>query len=103
MKVSTGQTINEVVASLDPQNNNPIVPTTFTSSVYYNGVELSGASVIFTILDTSKGLYNAAWTTGDQYGDYQMYAKNDNTNVVYISDVFETIPGGGLTTVYVGI
>lgn len=103
MKVSTGQTINEVIASLNPQNNNPVVPTTFDTSIYYNGVELTGATVMFSLLDVSKGLYKASWDIGGQYGNYQMYAKNNSTEVVYISEVFEAIPGGGLTTIYVGI
>ena len=79
MKIRTGQTIYEAVLSLDT-NNNPISAATFTTALYNNGQNINSV-INISLTDNIKAVFAMSWSA-ETFGNYQMYAKNDITNVI---------------------
>lgn len=100
MNANTGETIYEQVLSFDVDNN-PVVPTTFDYTLYYNNIVFSGGNVQYSLTDISRGMFTFSWSA-ETYGNYQLYVKNNSTNVIFISDTVNIIPVVD-TNIYIGI
>lgn len=101
--INTGYTVNEVVIFLD-DNNNPIITTGFTTSMYYNGLLDLDTNINFNLADITKGLYYYSWSAAS-YGMYQLYVQCPVNNIIYISDAYIVSPLSASTPnvdVYVG-
>lgn len=102
MKFGTGQTIYDIVASVDVYNN-PVSGATFNTEVLKNGSIYTGVTVNLYLADAENGLFTSNWS-GDTTGDYQLFYKNNITNVLYISNIVYIRPDSELSTnVYIGL
>ena len=102
MAIGTGQTVYEQIISVD-HDNNIVIPATFDTEMYRNGAIYSAMTIDMSLSDASKGVYTASWSASTT-GEYQMYAKNDSTNVIFISDNIIVKSDEELsTTIYIGI
>jgi len=101
MKIETGETVYESIVSVDT-NNNPISATTLTTHLFNDGVLYTGSSINVSLTDAENAIFTASWSAGT-YGHYQLYAKNDVTNLIYMSDVYFVVPDDAEVTVYVGL
>ena len=55
--------------------------------------------------DENQGLYNISWSAYT-FGTHQLYAENNNVNVVYVSEIYNVKPDNevdNITNVYVGL
>lgn len=102
MNVKTGQTIYEDILSLDADNN-PLTGTTFDIVTTNNGAIYTGVTVDISLTDGTRGLYLASWSA-DTSGDYQIYLKNNLSNVIFISDIVNVLPDSAFDqTIYIGL
>jgi len=102
MNVGTGQTVYEQIISLDVDNN-PVTGATFDTVMYRDGVSYTGATISIVLSDPARGMFTASWSAATT-GDYQMYAKNNITSVVFIADNISVVSDSQLSTnVYIGI
>jgi hypothetical protein len=103
MKIKTGQTIYESIVSID-MNNNPISAATLTTYLYKNGIICTESSVDISLTDAINAIFTASWSAVS-YGSYQLYSKNNTTNIIYISDVYFVVPDDDEVdaVVYVGL
>ena len=102
MNVGTGQTVYEQIISLDCDNN-PVTGATFDTAMYQNGNVYTGITVSVALTDSAIGVFTTSWSAST-VGDYQMYAKNNNTSVVFISnDVYVKSDRDLDTNVYIGL
>jgi hypothetical protein len=100
MNVNVGEIVYEQILSLDVDNN-PITGATFDSVLYYNNSTYTGTSPSYALTDGSRGIFTFSWS-GDVFGQYQLYVKNNSTNVIFVSDVVE-IGSTSDTTIYIGL
>lgn len=102
MKIKTGQTVFESILSVDADNN-PISATTFDISTIKDGVTYMGLSVQITLIDDIRGVFSALWSA-ETIGEYQIYIKNNSTNVVFISDSVSVLPDNAFeNNIYIGL
>jgi len=102
MKIFTGQTIYETIVSVDT-NNNPVSAATLTTILYKNGTAYTESSVSVSLTDVTNAIFTVSWSAVS-YGNYQLYSKNETTNLIYTSDVYLAVPDDEETaTVYVGL
>ncbi len=102
MKIGTGKTVYDVIFSLD-NNNNPVTATTFDIGVYKDGMPETGVTVNMLLSDASTGAFSSYWTAST-VGDYQVFYKNDVTNVVFVTETYNVLPDDEISTnVYVGL
>jgi hypothetical protein len=102
MNIGTGTTVYEQIISLDADNN-PVSGATFDTLMYRNGTSYTGLTVTMALSDASRGVFTASWSATTT-GDYQLYAKNNITSVVFIADNIAVKPDSELSTnVYIGI
>jgi hypothetical protein len=102
MNFRTGETIYEQVMSLG-FDNNPVTGTTFDSVLYLNNQIFSGYSQAYSLTDSARGVFTFSWSS-DTIGIYQLYVKNIQTNVIFVSDIVNVRPDSEFdTTVYVGL
>jgi len=87
MSIRTGETYIENIMSLDVDNN-PISGATFDVFSIKDGVEYTGITVTISLVDGTRGIFSASWSASTT-GDYQFYIKNNNTNVVFLSNVVD--------------
>lgn len=90
MNLRTGQTVYQNILSFDADNN-PVSSATFDISIIKDGVSYTGLTVNISLVDDVRGIFSASWSA-DTTGDYQIYAKNDITNVVFLSDIVNIKP-----------
>lgn len=101
-KFGTGQTIQDIVLSVNNENE-PVTGATFTTTVYKSGVIDTGTTINMVLSDPSTGAFYSSWTAST-VGDYQVLYKNDSTNVLYITDVYNVVADEFLSTnVFVGL
>lgn len=100
MNAIIGEMIYEQVMSLDVDNN-PVTGATFDALLYLDNTIYSGGNLFYVLTDDSRGVFTFSWSA-DTYGAYQLYAKNNSTNVVFLSDVVEVKPGAD-TNIYIGL
>ena len=101
-KLGTGQTIYDMIMSVD-NNNNPVTAATFSIDVFKNGMTATGVTVNISLTDPSIGAYSSAWSA-NTVGDYQLYYKNDVTDVIFVTDNYKIVDDEDLgTNVYIGL
>ena len=100
MNVYTGETVYEQVLSLD-SDNNPISATTFDYQLFLNDAPFSGGSINYSLTDPIRAIFTFSWST-DIFGSYQLYVKNNVTNVIFISDTVN-VGLGLMPDIYVGL
>ena len=102
MEIRTGQTIYENIVSVDADNN-PISATTFDIVTYEDGALFYGILISVNLIDDSRGLFSASWSA-DTTGEYQMYFKNNSTNVIFMSDSVSVLPDSAFeNNIYIGL
>ncbi len=102
MFIGTGQTIYEQIISIDVDNN-PVTGATFDTAMYRNGFLYTGITIGITLSDADRGVFIADWSAST-VGDYQMYVKNNDTSVIFISDNVIVKSDEELSTnVYIGL
>lgn len=98
----TGQTIYEQIVSVDTQNN-PESGATFTSLVFKNGVVFTGLAPTITLTHAPTAVFTSSWSA-ETIGDYQIYYKNNITNVIYMSEMHKIKPDSEFDqTIYIGL
>lgn len=102
MKIITGQTIHELIMSVDA-NNNPISAATLTTLLYKDGNVYTESQVEVFLTDEENAIFTASWSAAS-CGSYQLYSKNETTKLLYMSDVYYVISDDDeLAIVYVGL
>lgn len=102
MQARTGQTIIENFMSLDADNN-PVPGATFDIISIKDGLVFTALTVSTTLSDASRGLFYASWSA-DTTGDYQLYIKNNDTNVIFITDTVNVLPDSSFDqNIYIGL
>lgn len=102
MVTGTGQTIYEQIVSLN-QDNYPVSGATFDIEMYRDGAIDSSVTVNVSLADATRAVFTASWSATTT-GDYQMYAKNNSTQDVFISDTVIIKSDDELdTNVYIGL
>ena len=102
MVIGTGITVYEQILSVDADNN-PVTGATFDVAMYRDGDLYTGVTISTSLTDDSRGIFTAEWSA-DTIGDYQLYAKNDSTSVIFISDNVIVKSDEELSTnVYIGL
>ena len=84
MNIRTGQTAYENILSLD-LDNNPVTGATFDSVLYLNNTIYTGSTPSYSLTDSTRGIFTFSWSA-DTIGDYQMYTKNNMTDVIFVSN-----------------
>ena len=102
MKAGTGQTIYDLILSVD-NNNDPITATTFNIDVYQENAIYTGVTVNILLSNPVTGTFSSSWSA-NTIGNYQIYYQNVVTSVVYISDKYQIVPDSELqTNIFIGI
>lgn len=102
MTIITGETVYEQILSLNADNN-PVTGATFDIAMYKDGTIDTGITVSISLTDSIRGVFTAEWSAST-FGDYQLYAKNNSTDVVFVSDTVDvSSETPGSATVYVGL
>jgi hypothetical protein len=102
MIIGTGQTVYEQILSVN-EDNYPITGATFDIAMYRDGSPYTGITVNILLTDDSRGVFTADWSAST-VGDYQLYAKNNLTSVIFISDNVIVKTDAELdTNVYIGL
>lgn len=101
---TTGQTIyNEVVSVNTSANNIAVSGATFDTVLYKNGAAYTGVTVTETLVDDTRAVFMFTFSA-DTIGQYQIYTKNNSTNVVWQSEIYNIGNSSGNTAiVYVGL
>lgn len=100
MNVSLGEIVYEQILSLDVDNN-PITGATFDSVLYLDNTIYSGGSISYSLTDSVRGIFTFSWSA-DTYGSYQLYTKNNLTNVIFVSETIEVKPSTDMN-IYIGL
>ena len=102
MIIGTGKTVYEQIISVN-QDNIPVTGTTFDVAMYKDVIEYTGITVSVTLADPLRGVFTAEWSASTT-GDHQLYAKNNSTSVVFISDNVIVKSDDELSTnIYIGL
>lgn len=102
MTIATGQTVYEQILSVNADNI-PVTGVTFDTVLYQDGSAYTAATVNMAVSDATRGLYTASWSA-DTTGDYQLYAKNNSTGVIFVSDIVLVRPDSELSAnIYIGL
>lgn len=100
MKIRTGQTVYETIISVDT-NNNPVSAATLNTILYKDGVVYS--TLIASLTDAENAIFTTSWSASST-GSYQIYSKNETTDLIYSSDVYLVVPDNEeIAVVYVGL
>lgn len=100
MNISLGEIVYEQILSLDVDNN-PITGATFDYVLYLDSTIYSGGSISYSLTDPIRGIFTFSWSA-DTYGTYQLYTKNNSTNVIFVADTIDIKPGID-TNIYIGL
>ena len=102
MKIRTGQTVYEQIVSLN-LNNDPVSGATFDTVMYRNGMAYTGLTITTILEDASRGVFTTFWSAST-IGEYKLYAKNNITSTVFISDNVSVVSDNEINTnMYIGI
>jgi len=104
MKIKTGKTIYELVISVDT-NTNPVSAATFNTSFYINGTLNNSIVPNVSLVNASTATFSVTWSAST-YGYHQLHMKNNLTDVIYVSDIYEVLPDSEVDpspTIYVGL
>ena len=100
MNIEIGEIVYEQVLSLDVDNY-PITASTFDVVLFFNNEPYSGNTPSYYLTDASRRVFTFSWS-GDSYGQYQLYAKNSLTNVIFISNIVDIKPTID-SNIYIGL
>jgi hypothetical protein len=71
--------------------------------MYKDGDSHTGVTVNILLTDADRGVFTADWSAST-FGNYQLYAKNNITSVVFISNnVIVKLDDELSTNIYVGL
>jgi len=102
MNIGTGTTVYEQIISLD-LDGRPVSGATFDTVMYQDGITYTGLTISMVLSDAPRGVFTASWSAST-IGNYQLYAKNNITSVVFIADNVSVLSDSDITTnVYIGI
>lgn len=103
MSFVTGSTIYETVVSVD-NNNNPVSGATFNILLFNDGQIYNSIVVSSDLIDATQALFTFSYTPIEE-GQYQVYAKNSITNVIWVSDIKTVLNQneGSSSAIYVGL
>ncbi len=105
MNIKTGQTVYELVESVDTGTNNPISGATFDSTIFINGAPTSLIAINSGYASQSAATYYFSWSAST-FGFHQLHVKNLTTNVIYISEIYNVLSDAEIDpspTIYVGL
>lgn len=100
MVYNTGVTIYDNIISVDVYNN-PVVPANFESEVIKDGIIYTSTTININLIDSDNGIYGYNFIPSE-FGNYQVYIKNLDANIIYVSDVFN-VKIEDQSAVYVGL
>ena len=100
MVYNTGVTIYDNFISVDVYNN-PVVPANFENEIIKDGILYTATTININLIDSNKGIYNYNFAP-NEFGNYQVYIKNLNANLIYISEIFN-VKTEEQTTFYIGL
>lgn len=101
-KFGTGQSINEIIVSVDNKMQ-PVSGATFQIDVYKFGVPYSGVLINMELVNADTGVFKSSWSA-DTLGDYQLIYKNEITNVFFVTDIYQVVSDNELNTnIYIGL
>ena len=101
-KVGTGQTIYDMILSLN-NTNTPVTGATFGIDVYRNGAMESGVTVSMSLTDADTGTFTSSWSA-DTVGDYQVVYRNLSTTIYFVTETYQMVnPDQLVPTVYIGL
>lgn len=86
MGFNTGDTIIEMVESVD-FNNNPLSAATFSQAFFVDGVSVVSPVVNLVLADSLRAIFAASFSA-NTYGIHQFHLKSNLTNVIYVSDSY---------------
>lgn len=104
MLIKTGFTVNELILSFD-SNNNPISSATFSQSFYIDGSLSNTITPTISLVNSSAATFSISWSAST-FGIHQMHLKNNITNTLYISELYNVRPDNEVDvspTIYVGL
>lgn len=104
MLIKTGITIYELLISIDT-NNSPQSGATFSTNFYINGSLTSSISPTISLITASAATFSISWSAST-YGFHQLYAKNNITNIIYVSELYNVRPDSEVDpspVIYVGL
>lgn len=101
VNVSINQMVYEIVQSFD-KNNNPITGVTFDSTFFIDGIPTVDIVPNIYLTNPTAATYTVSWSSST-IGMHQFYLKNQDTSVLYVSEVYNVVPDVTQTVVYVGL
>ncbi len=104
MKIKTGNTVYELVMSLDI-NNRPVSGATFTSYFYIDGILTNSITPTVSLVNGLTGTFSVSWSAST-IGMHQMHLQNNDTSIIYVSDLYNVRPDSEFDVnpiVYVGL
>ena len=104
MDIGTGKTIYENILAVDADGN-IYSASTFSSKFFVDGILNSGVTLNITLSDAQSSVFSASFSANTT-GFHQYELKNDLTNVIYMSDIYNVKPDSELSggaVVYVGL
>jgi hypothetical protein len=102
MRYYTGDTVHVNFVSVSGSTNTPVTAsTTFDDTLFKDGAVYTGATTTVSLVDSSSGMYSATFVP-TELGNYQLYVKNDITNVIFVTEILRVV-SGDQTIIYVGL
>jgi tellurite resistance protein TehA-like permease len=104
MRIKTGHTVYELVVSAD-LDNNPISAATFSKAFFIDGSSTTAVTLSISLTDASRAIFSASFSAST-FGFHQFELKNSLTDVIYISDSYDSRPDSEVDpspTIYVGL
>ena len=98
----TGQTIYMQVISSD-EYSQPVSAATFNTKLFKNSAEDLTTTISSGLTNSETAIFTFSFTPVTT-GMYQLYCKNNLTNVLFISDIFHVVSDDYLvdTEIYIG-
>ena len=99
----TGETIFDVIASVNPQNNSPVTGATFDIDVFRNGAVETGITISISLTEPSTGVFTSSFSAST-IGDYQVFYKNNSTTTIFVTDLYRVkLDSEFETKIFVGL
>lgn len=96
-----GQTVSEIVQSFDA-NNNPVTGATFNLDFYIGGTLSNSVVPSIQLTNPSAATYTVSWSSST-VGYHQFYLRNQTTNVLYVSELYNVVTDAAQPVIYVGL
>lgn len=102
VNVSLNQMVYEIVQSFNPGTNAPVTGATFDLTFFIDGSPSAAVVPNVYLTNPSAATYTVSWSSST-VGIHQFYIKNSNTNVTYISEVYNVLTDATQPVIYVGL